>query len=64
MTTTDLPAPGGYTEDWAPRGDHRIYFRDYPGEEPAVVLMHGFPDNLHLYDPSRFAWRGNACSSR
>jgi len=53
MTTTDLPAPGGYTEDWAPRGDHRIYFRDYPGEEPAVVLMHGFPDNLHLYDPSR-----------
>ena len=49
MTTTDLPAPSGYTEGWAPRGEHRIYFRDYPGEEPAVVLMHGFPDNLHLY---------------
>ena len=37
-------------ETWAPRGEHRIYVRDYPGEEPAVVLMHGFPDNLHLYD--------------
>ena len=21
-----------------------------PGEEPAIILMHGFPDNLHLYD--------------
>ena len=21
-----------------------------PGEEPTIVLMHGFPDNLHLYD--------------
>ncbi len=39
-----------YVEAWAPRGDHRIYVRDYPGEEPALVLMHGFPDNLHLYD--------------
>jgi pimeloyl-ACP methyl ester carboxylesterase len=24
--------------------------REYPGEEPSIVLMHGFPDNLHLYD--------------
>jgi haloalkane dehalogenase len=39
-----------YVETWAPRGDHRIYVRDYPGEEPSHVLMHGFPDNLHLYD--------------
>jgi pimeloyl-ACP methyl ester carboxylesterase len=23
---------------------------DIPGPGPAVVLMHGFPDNLHLYD--------------
>jgi pimeloyl-ACP methyl ester carboxylesterase len=24
--------------------------RDYPGSEPAIILMHGFPDNLYLYD--------------
>ena len=30
--------------------DHRLYVRDYPGSEPAIILMHGFPDNLHLYD--------------
>jgi haloalkane dehalogenase len=29
---------------------HRLYVRDYPGRGPAIVLMHGFPDNLHLYD--------------
>jgi haloalkane dehalogenase len=23
---------------------------EYPGDEPAIVLMHGFPDDLHLYD--------------
>lgn len=39
-----------YSEHWVPRGGHRIYAREYPGEEPAIVLMHGFPDNLHLYD--------------
>ena len=33
-----------------PRGRYRIYAREYAGEEPAIVLMHGFPDNLHLYD--------------
>ena len=32
------------------RSEHRIYVRDYPGKEPAIVLMHGFPDNVHLYD--------------
>ncbi|MEW6519106.1 MAG: alpha/beta hydrolase [Thermodesulfobacteriota bacterium] len=28
----------------------RIYTREYPGTEPAIILLHGFPDNLHLYD--------------
>ena len=39
-----------YQEHLVPRNGHRIYAREYPGEEPAIILMHGFPDNLHLYD--------------
>ena len=27
-----------------------LYARDHPGQGPAFVLMHGFPDNLHIYD--------------
>lgn len=43
--------PGaGVREIWVQHGAHRIYVRDHPGPEPAIVLMHGFPDNLHLYD--------------
>jgi pimeloyl-ACP methyl ester carboxylesterase len=37
-------------EVFVPRDRHRLYVRDYPGEEPPIILMHGFPDNLHLYD--------------
>ncbi len=45
-------APGGrgYREHLVPRGPHHLYARDHPGEEPAIVLLHGFPDDLHLYD--------------
>ena len=39
-----------FTEQFVQRGQHRIYVREYAGEEPAIILMHGFPDNLHLYD--------------
>jgi haloalkane dehalogenase len=39
-----------YRETFVLRDRHRIYLRDYPGEEPTIVLMHGFPDNMHLYD--------------
>jgi haloalkane dehalogenase len=39
-----------YNEHWVPRGRYRIYAREYAGEKPAIVLMHGFPDNLHLHD--------------
>jgi haloalkane dehalogenase len=39
-----------FTELWADRGPHRISIRDYPGDGPAIVLMHGFPDDKHLYD--------------
>lgn len=39
-----------YRETFVRRGQHRIYVREYPGAEPPIVLMHGFPDNVHLYD--------------
>jgi pimeloyl-ACP methyl ester carboxylesterase len=42
--------PITFTELWADRGQHRIRIRDYPGDGPAIVLMHGFPDDQHLYD--------------
>jgi pimeloyl-ACP methyl ester carboxylesterase len=50
---TEAPAAarsGLFQEHWLARGPHRIYAREYPGSEPAIVLMHGFPDDLGLYD--------------
>jgi pimeloyl-ACP methyl ester carboxylesterase len=32
------------------RGNHRIHAEFVPGPGAPVVLMHGFPDSLHLYD--------------
>ncbi|HEX5811370.1 MAG TPA: hypothetical protein VFY38_04690 [Pseudonocardia sp.] len=29
---------------------HHIHVRDYAGSDPPVVLLHGFPDNMRLYD--------------
>jgi pimeloyl-ACP methyl ester carboxylesterase len=39
-----------YREPFVQRDQHRIYVRDHPGAEPPIILMHGSPDNLHLYD--------------
>jgi pimeloyl-ACP methyl ester carboxylesterase len=39
-----------FQEPTVRRNGHRIYVRDYPGEGNPILLMHGFPDNLHLYD--------------
>ena len=33
-----------------PRGAHHLYAREYPGAEPALVLLHGFPDDSRIYD--------------
>jgi len=40
----------GYVEHYVYRAGHRLYTREYLGSEPTVLLLHGFPDNLHLYD--------------
>src|SRR5262245_23767646 len=39
-----------YQETFVKRDQHRIYVRNHPGTEPPIILMHGFPDNMHLYD--------------
>lgn len=39
-----------YTEHRVPVSGGSLYVRDYAGDGPAFVPMHGFPDNLHIYD--------------
>jgi len=39
-----------FVERFVSHGEHRIYAREYAGQELSIILMHGFPDNLHLYD--------------
>jgi len=39
-----------FVEYHVPREEGKIYARDYSGACPAFVLMHGFPDNLHIWD--------------
>src|SRR5215469_10408698 len=45
--TPDLPA---CTEHRIARDGGSISVRDFAGEGPAFVLLHGFPDNSHIYD--------------
>ena len=47
---TALSDPIKFSEHHIPREQGRVYARDYGGAGPAFVLMHGFPDNLHIYD--------------
>jgi haloalkane dehalogenase len=42
-----LPA---FREHRVPHAGAWLYAREWPGEGPTLLLMHGFPDNLHLYD--------------
>jgi haloalkane dehalogenase len=39
-----------FMEHRVPRDGYHLYAREYPGAGPAFVAMHGFPDNLHIYD--------------
>jgi pimeloyl-ACP methyl ester carboxylesterase len=50
MTVSAQAIAPSFTEHWIARGGDHLYARHYPGSGPAFVLMHGFPDNLHIYD--------------
>ena len=51
MSTPAVTAEAqAYAERRIPRAEYAIYVRDYSGSGPAFVLMHGFPDNLRIYD--------------
>jgi haloalkane dehalogenase len=39
-----------FVEHHVPRELGNVYARDYKGVGPTFVLMHGFPDNLHIWD--------------
>jgi len=39
-----------FVEHYVPRETGKVYAREYEGADPAFVLMHGFPDNLHIWD--------------
>ncbi|MCK1388925.1 alpha/beta hydrolase [Bradyrhizobium sp. 21] len=39
-----------FVEHRISRGEGTVYARDYAGSGPAFVLMHGFPDNLRIWD--------------
>jgi len=66
--TTDV------NERYVHHGGGSLYVIDYAGEEPAIVLMHGFPDDHRIYDklapllsPRRvvtFDWFGYGRSDR
>jgi haloalkane dehalogenase len=47
---TNVKQTPPFTEHRIAEGQGHIYARDYPGSGPAFVLMHGFPDNQHIYD--------------
>src|ERR1700758_461933 len=39
-----------FTEHRVDRGVGSVYVRDFQGSGPAFVVLHGFPDNSHIYD--------------
>src|SRR5271170_2840978 len=49
-TNNRMESTSSFVEHRVPREEGKIYARDYKGAGPAFVLMHGFPDNLHIWD--------------
>jgi haloalkane dehalogenase len=47
IAPTSVPT---FIEHFISRAQGRVYAREYDGTGPAFVLMHGFPDNLRIYD--------------
>jgi pimeloyl-ACP methyl ester carboxylesterase len=45
-----MDSRSSFIEHYVPCKQGRVYARDYKGAGPAFVLMHGFPDNLHIWD--------------
>jgi pimeloyl-ACP methyl ester carboxylesterase len=39
-----------YEEQRVPAGLGELYVRDYPGAGPAFIMLHGFPDNLRIFE--------------
>jgi haloalkane dehalogenase len=48
--TESLNALPSFTEHRVERDRGSLYVRDFPGSGPAFVVLHGFPDNSHIYD--------------
>jgi haloalkane dehalogenase len=50
MTDSPSSALPSFTEHRVKRDRGNLSVRDFPGRGPAFVLLHGFPDNSHIYD--------------
>jgi haloalkane dehalogenase len=50
MTDSQNTALPAFTEHRVPRDRGSLYVRDFPGGGPTFVVLHGFPDNSHIYD--------------
>jgi hypothetical protein len=46
-TDAELRSAREHRQHLVPHGPVHLYARDHPGAEPAIVLMHGFPDDLY-----------------
>lgn len=50
LFTQTLLAGRSFTEYKVPVNNYNLYVKEYKGTEPALILLHGFPDNHVLYD--------------
>jgi haloalkane dehalogenase len=49
--TTSTSGGDAFHELRTPTARGELYVRDYPGSGPAFVMLHGFPDNLRIFEP-------------